>query len=302
MDRDDLELFERSIGQATEAHTGANLDAALADLGWSDAFDSEPRAAVSVLFERQGRAATTSSALTQVLGGDVLPALGGSNPPGRLDGDCVEVDGLALGATADALVLATDGGTTVEVATDDLDVAPVGGVDPALGLARIRGTATVRATPAPARSWDVAVAQARLALGHELVGASRRMLELAREHALERIQFGVPISSFQAVRHRLAEALVAIETADAMLDAAWQDELPGSAAMAKALAGHGASTVSRHCQQVLAGIGFTTEHPFHRYAKRVLVLDELLGSARTLTRELGEELARTRQLPEMLPL
>jgi hypothetical protein len=299
METGELQLFERSIRQATEACSGDDLDAALADLGWADAFASEPRAAVSVLFELQGAAATTSSALTRVIGSDVLPAIGGCAPPGRLDGDRVLVDGLALGPPS-VLAVATAQGT-VEVAGEELRITSVGGIDPALGLTRVEGTATARSEPA-ARDWDAAVARGRLALGHELVGASRTMLQLAREHALERIQFGVPISSFQAVRHRLAEALVAIETADAMLDAAWQDGLRGSAAMAKALAGHGARTVSRHCQQVLAGIGFTTEHPFHRYAKRVLVLDELLGSARTLTRELGEELARTRRLPQMLPL
>jgi len=53
---------------------------------------------------------------------------------------------------------------------------------------------------------------------------------------------------------------------------------------------------------VLAGIGFTTEHPFQRYFKRTLVLDGLLGDARSLTKELGQELLRTRQLPPVLPL
>jgi alkylation response protein AidB-like acyl-CoA dehydrogenase len=53
---------------------------------------------------------------------------------------------------------------------------------------------------------------------------------------------------------------------------------------------------------VLAGIGFTTEHPFHRYLRRVLVLDALLGDARTLTKKLGEELLNARRLPPPLPL
>ena len=127
------------------------------------------------------------------------------------------------------------------------------------------------------------------------------MLELAREHALERIQFGVPISSFQAVRHRLAETLVAIETADAVLDAAWLDGSPATAAMAKAVAGREARTAARHCQQVLAGIGFTTEHTFHRYVRRVLVLDALFGTSRTLTRSLGDDLLATRRLPRSSP-
>jgi alkylation response protein AidB-like acyl-CoA dehydrogenase len=128
------------------------------------------------------------------------------------------------------------------------------------------------------------------------------MLALARLHALEREQFGQPIAAFQAIRHRLAETLVAIETADAVLDAAWLDRSPQTAAMAKALAGRGARTAARHCQQVLAGIGFTTEHDLHRYVRRTLVLDQLLGSARTLTRGLGEELLATRTLPGLLPL
>ena len=73
-------------------------------------------------------------------------------------------------------------------------------------------------------------------------------------------------------------------------------------AMAKASAGRSARTAARHCQQVLAGIGFTTEHPLHRSVRRVLVLDGLFGSARTLTAALGEDLLATRQLPPLLPL
>ena len=72
--------------------------------------------------------------------------------------------------------------------------------------------------------------------------------------------------------------------------------------LAKAIAGTGARTARHHCQQVLAGIGFTTEHPLHRYVRRTLVLDGLLGDARSLTRRLGDDLLRTRRLPAILPL
>src|SRR3546814_13806433 len=106
------------------------------------------------------------------------------------------------------------------------------------------------------------------------------MLELAREHALERVQFGQPISRFQAIRHKLADTLVAIETADGVLAASWLDRSPVTAAMAKSLAGRGARLTAKHCQQVLAGIGFTTEHDLTRSVRRVLVLDALFGSAR----------------------
>jgi alkylation response protein AidB-like acyl-CoA dehydrogenase len=177
----------------------------------------------------------------------------------------------------------------------------ISGVDPALGLVEVAGEVAGAREVGPV-DWRAAVAAGQLALGHELVGASRRMLELAREHALTRVQFGQPIARFQAVRHRLAETLVAIEAAEAMLDAAWLDGTPQVAAMAKAMAGRGARVVARHCQQVLAGIGFTTEHPLHRYVRRVLVLEQLLGGTRPLTRELGRDILEQHRLPGLVPL
>jgi hypothetical protein len=315
---DDLELFERSIGHAVSGADRAAVDAELDSLGWADALEEDPRAAVSVLFEQQGSANATSSALDRVvlhasgLGhegvGVVLPELGSVAAPGSLRGDRVTVAGVGTGglvAHDRALVAArTDGGeVAVVVPIGGLALRAVAGIDPRLGLVEVRGEdVAVDAGAQPVPNWSTAVAGAQVAIGHELVGASRTMLALAREHALERIQFGQPIAKFQAVRHRLAETLVAIETADAMLEAAWLDGSPESAAMAKALAGRGARTAARHCQQVLAGIGFTTEHDLHRYIRRVFVLDELFGAARTLTRALGEELLATRQLPPLLPL
>ena len=68
----DLELFERSVRHAASTSTGDALDAALEELGWLDALDHDPWAGVSVLFEHQGRANATSSALDAVL----LNALG----------------------------------------------------------------------------------------------------------------------------------------------------------------------------------------------------------------------------------
>lgn len=315
IDRDDLELFERSLRHATERHTGAELDAALAELGWADALAIDPRAAISSLFELQGAASATSSGLDRVVadalgvdhaGGVVLPALDRTAPPGTLHDGHLSVAGMgtaAVAASETALVVARAGGTDVAVAvpTAALTLRVVEGLDPRLGLVEVsaEGLAVDAAAAVP---WPEAVARAQLAVGHELVGASRTMLAHAREHALERIQFGRPISQFQAVRHRLAETLVAIETAAAVLDGAWLDGSPASAAMAKALAGRGARAAARHCQQVLAGIGFTTEHPLHLHIRRVLVLDEVFGAARSLTRTLGEDLLADRQLPPLLPL
>ena len=321
MDSAELELFSQSIRQATERHTGESLDAALVELGWQDALAISPRIAVSSLFPLQGAANATSSALSYVLAAGLgvdenlaspvlLPALGTWLAPGRVAVDRLEVRGLGTAVLQrhDTVLVAArldDAGTTamVSVRVSDLSIRPVNGMDPDYGLAEVTGEA-LRFVVAQDRqtAWADAVALGQLAVGHELVGASRKMLELARQHALERIQFGRPISAFQAVRHRLADTLVAIEAADSVLAAAWEVPSQQMAASAKALAGRGARTAARHCQQVLAGIGFTAEHPFHHYFRRVLLLDQLLGTARALTEHLGRELLDSRQLPVLLPL
>lgn len=314
MDREERELFARGLHDATATSSGPALDAALTELGWHDALTFDPRATIATLFEMQGAAATTSSALDVVVAtalglpvdestGVVLPALGSVETPGRLaDGDLV-VAGLgtaALAARPRAIVVAGDGVHTVD--TSALSIRPIEGIDPRLRLVSVTAAgASVDATTI-AVDWSAAVAAGQRALAHELVGASRAMLQLARDHAVDRIQFDRPIAQFQAVRHRLAEGLVAIEAADAAAGAAWDDDSPLAAALAKAIAGRSSRTVARHCQQVLAGIGFTTEHTLHHYVRRVLVLDRVLGDSRSLTVTLGEQLLRAGRLPAMLPL
>jgi hypothetical protein len=145
----------------------------------------------------------------------------------------------------------------------------------------------------------VPLAAGRRAVGWWLVGVSRAMLALARQHALDRVQFGRPVASFQAVRHRLAETLVAIEGAEATLGAATDDF---GSLLAKAAAGRAALTAAKHCQQVLGGIGFTAEHGLHRHVKRALVLDGLLGSARELTREAGTAIRAQGCAPRLVDL
>ena len=77
---------------------------------------------------------------------------------------------------------------------------------------------------------------------------------------------------------------------------------PETAALAKAVAGRTARTVSRHCQQVLAGIGFTTEHRFHRYLKRTMVLEGLFGSVDQIVLDVGRRLLATRHVPTLIEL
>jgi Acyl-CoA dehydrogenase, C-terminal domain len=309
----ELELFARSLRDATGQHSGEALDAALAELGWSEALSFDTHAAVSTLFEAQGETGAASSALDLVvahaLGREldgatsvVLPAIGQWSAPAQPSEGRVAVRGLLTVRRPSVLVVADDGvqATAAVVDAATLELRPVHGLDPWLALVEAQGAVDRR--DGVAVDWTAAVALAQLALAHELVGASRTALRLAREHALERIQFGQPIAMFQAVRHRLAEALVAIETAVTVLGAAWIDRSPVTAAMAKATAGRSARTVARHSQQVLAGIGFTTEHDLHRYVRRILVLEQLVGSHAALTKRFGEDLLATRALPPLLPL
>jgi hypothetical protein len=320
MDGEELELFERSLRHATATSSGAGLDAALGELGWHDALEVDPRASISLLFTLQGSAGASSAALDHVVGrrlglgpdtdtGVVLATIDRWEPPGVIDGRTLRVRGIGSAALAErpqALVVATAGRATVAatVPTAALSLRPVHGVDPWLGLHQVTGDdIELVEVPEPLDGeWSEAVADARLALGHELVGTSRTMLELAREHALDRVQFGRPIAAFQAVRHRLAETLVAVETAEAVLHAAWLDGSPQAAAMAKAVAGREARTASKHCQQVLAGIGFTTEHDLHRHIRRALVLNGLFGTAKSITAAFGTDLLAGRRLPPILPL
>ena len=318
MEATERALFASGVRRATETTDGATLDVALDDLGWRDALEADRPTAVSVLFESQGATTTTSSAFDWLLasalgvegGGDavVLPLLRRTDPPGRLDGDWCVVEGLGTAAldrsdTVRVAAQTPDGVTTCAVDLGLLTRRPVQGLDPALGLFEVMGEfETAWAAPPQPADWPATLALGQLALGHELVGAGRTMLELARTHALERMQFGRPIGSFQAVRHRLAEGLVALEAAAALLDAAWEDPDPVTATMAKAFAGRSTRTVARHCQQVLAGIGFTTEHPLHRSVRRTIVLDQLLGAGTVLTASLGADVLSSAALPAAFPL
>jgi hypothetical protein len=319
MEESDLELFAQSLRQAIDRHKGENLDAALAEIGWFDALATDAQTAIAALFPILGTANASSTALEGVLavrlnassgpGRVVLPALDGWEPPGVRDGDLLTVRGLLMGPVDDGEVLvivangADGGAAAAAVSSSLLNFRTVGGMDPAARLMEVTGE-----LPCPELSsveqdtWEQAIALGRLAIGYQIVGAARAMLELARDHALNRVQFGQPIARFQALRHRLAETLVAIEGAEAVLEAGVANTTPFLAANAKAIAGRAGRTACRHCQQVLAGIGYTSEHEFHRYMKRTIVLDSILGSTARLTHDIGAQLLSVGHLPESLPL
>ncbi|MFD4762775.1 acyl-CoA dehydrogenase family protein [Streptomyces sp. NPDC058439] len=121
------------------------------------------------------------------------------------------------------------------------------------------------------------------ALAAEQVGAAERCLELTVAYAKDRVQFGRPIGSFQAVKHRLADAYVLVESArSAALGAALaavegSPELSRSAAVAKSACSEAFSTVAGEMIQLHGGIGITWEHTAHRFFKRAHGSNRLFG-------------------------
>ena len=133
MDAEDAKLFATALRQVTETRTRDDLDRALDELGWVDALADDRRTAVATLFELQGECDVTSSALDMVVATAaglpdrrvVLPALGGHDAPGVVDGTRVRVRGLCRSAvTGDVCVVAatTDGWVALPVAYADLQM------------------------------------------------------------------------------------------------------------------------------------------------------------------------------------
>jgi alkylation response protein AidB-like acyl-CoA dehydrogenase len=126
----------------------------------------------------------------------------------------------------------------------------------------------------PDELFDVAVVLQSAAT----VGAIDALFEATRTYALDRVAFGRPIGSFQAVKHRLAEMLGWIESAKAIVGAAADTPTAELASTAKAYVGTHAPLVARGCLQVHGGIGYTWEHDLHLYLRRVESDRALYGS------------------------
>jgi alkylation response protein AidB-like acyl-CoA dehydrogenase len=126
---------------------------------------------------------------------------------------------------------------------------------------------------------------AESALAVEAVGTAQRALDLSVAYANERKQFGRPIGSFQAVKHKCVDMMVAVETARSLAYyAGWavSEDAPDveqAVAMAKAYASDVAKQVTSEAIQVHGGIGFTWEHDAHLYHRRALASAAAFGSA-----------------------
>ncbi len=166
----------------------------------------------------------------------------------------------------------------------DASRSPVAAVDPAADLHRISGgreMSTVDDSAVVEQAWLRGV----LGASAQLVGLARRMLETTVEYVGARTQFGVPIGSFQAVKHHLADALLRVEfaapaVARAGFSLATHDpDRARDVSMAKVLASDAARDVARIAIQCHGAIAYTTEYDLQLYAKRAWALAADWGSA-----------------------
>lgn len=246
------------------------------------------------------------SLLEKIASGEIIATLALAEANGRWDaegvtveasdtGDSATITGEKMfvtdGGTADLIVVAAraEGGIhlfTVEGDAAGLEREHLATMDQTRKQARL----TFNATPATHlcdtdnfAKLSTVLDLAAIALANEQVGGANFVLEMAVQYAKDRVQFGRPIGSFQAIKHKCADMLLEVESAkSAAYYAAWcaqemNDELPSVASLAKAYC----SEAYFHCAaeniQIHGGIGFTWEHPAHLYFKRAKSSELMFG-------------------------
>jgi len=205
---------------------------------------------------------------------------------------------LVANADSAAFVLAEQAGALVAVPGAALQLDRQPSVDGSRRLFRAgwhADDAIVLADgPAAAQARDRARDRGAVATAAQLLGLGQRMLDLTVTYVQERRQFGVPIGSFQAVKHHLADALLRLEFARPVVyGAAWalatdDPDASRAASHAKAAASDAAVFVGRQALQCHGAIGYTVEYDLHLYLKRVWALSAAWGDASFHRRRVAE--------------
>jgi alkylation response protein AidB-like acyl-CoA dehydrogenase len=260
-----------AIPALVAASAGEARDALLADLV------EGRRTAAFVVADRAG--AFDPAAVTVTADGDALT--------GTVDR---VVD---AGAADDLLVAARDADGValyaVDAATSGVKRSPLSTLDltrPQAGVTLAGAPGRLVAGPGEAdRVIEHALQVGSALLAVEQVGAGQHLLDMSVDYAMSRLQFGRPIGSFQAVKHKLADLLVDLEHArSAAYHAVWSlsdgsDDPALAVSIAQATASAALSRIAADTIQVHGGIGFTWEHQAHLYFKRATTDAALLGSA-----------------------
>ncbi|HVA04615.1 MAG TPA: acyl-CoA dehydrogenase family protein [Acidimicrobiales bacterium] len=254
-----------------------------------------------------GDEAAKKELLPGIASGETIATLALTEDSGRWDtdgitlaatrkGDEWKVDGHKMfvidGQNANLVLVAarTDKGVSlfaVEGGAAGMTTTPLATMDQTRKQARIEFASTPArligedggAAPVVTRTLDLAA----VALAAEQVGGAQRCLDMAVEYAKTRIQFGRPIGSFQAIKHKCADMLLEVESAkSAAYYAGWaaaedSEELPVVASLAKSYCSEAYFHAAAENIQIHGGIGFTWEHDAHLYFKRAKSSELMLG-------------------------
>jgi alkylation response protein AidB-like acyl-CoA dehydrogenase len=301
----------REVGRAARATLDEPADALppfwdeLAELGWLGLHLGEEHggqgyglAELAVVLEELGRAVAPGPILPTVLAAAVVDRLAADDIqarllPGLADGStpaavafasdpCPDEWAAVLGGATAALVVVPIDGDWWALPTDGLTVEEHRSLDPTRRLTTVRLDGQPQGhclgpEPRPGLVRDLAATL----LGAESTGGAAWCVDTAAAYAKDREQFGRPIGQYQAVKHRCADMLGALELARA---ATWdavrggdEDEVAVAMAVTGALAPDAFATCAQGCVQVHGGIGFTWEHDAHLYLRRAMATRQLLG-------------------------
>jgi alkylation response protein AidB-like acyl-CoA dehydrogenase len=251
-----------------------------------------------------GDAAAQAAHLPGIASGETIATLAFTEPSGKWDesgitmqatasGDGYTLSGTKMfvldGHTANLIIVAAR--TAAGVSLFAVDGGAAGLTRTALStMDQTRKQAKLEFANTPAtligtdgEGWSVldrVLDLAAVGLAAEQVGGAQKVLEMAVEYAKVRVQFGRPIGSFQAIKHKCADMLLEVECA-----AELNDELPSVASLAKAYCSEAYFHATAENIQIHGGIGFTWEHPAHLYFKRAKSSELLFGDP-TYHREL----------------
>jgi alkylation response protein AidB-like acyl-CoA dehydrogenase len=253
--------------------------------------------------------------LPALAGGAALATVASMEPNGRFDAEGIETVARRAGREwllsgtkryvvdghcADLLVVAArrEGSAGAEGVSLFLVPARAAGLErralPTLDPTRRLASVVLRDVRVPAgallgeegRGWpalEKTLDLAAIALAAEQVGGAQRCLDLSVAHAKQRVQFGRPIGSFQAIQHKCADMMVAVEAARsgcyyaACVAAEAGEELAVAASLAKSTASEAYFRCAAESLQIHGGVGFTWEYDVHLYFKRARATQSLLG-------------------------
>jgi alkylation response protein AidB-like acyl-CoA dehydrogenase len=262
-----------------------------------------------------GDDAACAAHLPGIAAGTTIATLALTEPNGRWDAEGIEatatasgdswtIDGTKMfvidGHVADLVLVAARTAAGVSLfAVDGTAAGLTRTALPTMDQTRKQAKLEFSGTPATlvgtdGTGWDVisnVLDLAAVALAAEQVGGAQACLDMAVEYAKVRVQFGRPIGSFQAIKHKCADMLLEVESAkSAAYYAGWcagemNDELPAVASLAKAYCSEAYFHAAAENIQIHGGIGFTWEHPAHLYFKRAKSSELLFGDP-TYHREL----------------